>query len=119
MEIKEIISQQKEICQKYKVAHFDTSLDQKIGVSKNLTSGTMPINALRYPPENETAGWYIWAGEYSEADDFFDPMHVTHLIDIYPSLLKYLGLPPGYRFQIDNKGYEDVWFDKKLLDITK
>jgi hypothetical protein len=32
-------------------------------------------------------------------------------------VLKYLGLPAGWRFQIDEKGYEDVWFDESILNI--
>jgi len=117
MSVREIIDQQNEICRKYDVVWFGPPLDQKIGVSKNLTSGVMPINGLRHPPENGTAGWYIWAGDYSEADDFFQPLHIQHLIEVYPDILKYLGLPPGYRFQIDSKGYEDVWKDESLLNL--
>ncbi|WP_441294952.1 immunity protein Imm33 domain-containing protein [Massilia antarctica] len=30
------------------------------------------------------------------------------------SVVPYLSLPPGYRFQIAD-GYEDVWFDPALL----
>lgn len=113
----DFIKEQKEVCEKHKVEWVESSLDLKIGISKNLKSGIMPINALRHPPENGTTGWYIWAGEYSEDNNFFDTIHISHLVDEYPELLKYLGLAPGYRFQIDNKGYEDVWFDEKLLSV--
>ncbi len=118
METHNIVSQQIKVCEKYGAKWLGAPLDQKIGVSKNLTSGTMPINGLRHPPENETAGWYIWAGGEIMTDiDFWEPMHIQHLIELYPDILKYLGLPAGYRFQIDNKGYEDVWFDEKLLNV--
>ncbi|WP_456236598.1 immunity protein Imm33 domain-containing protein [Chryseobacterium carnipullorum] len=30
-------------------------------------------------------------------------------------MIKYLGLPAGNRFLIDDKGFEDVWFDENLL----
>ncbi len=117
MTVEEITKNQKEICEKYKTDWVEAPLEFKIGVSKNLKSGSMPINALRHPQENGTAGWYIWAGEYSEDKEFFDAMHISHLVDQYPELLKYLGLAPGSRFQIDDKGHEDVWFDEKLLTI--
>lgn len=113
----DIITNQKNICEKYNTIWFDTPLDLKIGISKNIKSGIMPINGLRHKPENGTAGWYIWAGEFSFQYDFFTPIHIFHLVEKYPELLKYLGLPPGYRFLIDDKGYEDIWFDEKLLDI--
>ncbi|MEJ0001956.1 MAG: hypothetical protein WDN09_02130 [bacterium] len=112
---KKIIEEQKAICQKYNVEWTPSSPDMKIGISKNIKSSTMPINGLRHPVEKETAGWYIWAGDFSDKDDFFDPVHVEHLSDDLPIVLKYLGLPPGWRFQIDDKGHEDVWFDEKLL----
>lgn len=116
MKVHEIVSQQMKICEKYNTEWVGAPLDQKIGVSKNLTSGIMPINGLRHPPENGTAGWYIWAGgEITTDTNFWKPLHIQHLIELYPSILKYLGLPPGYRFQIDDKGYEDVWEDKSLL----
>ncbi len=62
---KEIVRQQKEVCKKYGVEWFLSPPDSKIGVSRNLKSGIMPINGLRHSPESGTAGWYIWAGEYS------------------------------------------------------
>ncbi len=78
----------------------------------------MPIHGLRHPVEGDTNGWYIWCGEYSEADDFFQPLHVEHLEECLPEVLKLLPLPPGYRFVIDKDGYEDIWFDESLLDVS-
>lgn len=57
-------------------------------------------------------------GEIPQTDnDFFKPLHIRHLIEDRPVVLKYLGLPPGWRFQIDDKGYEDIWFDESILKI--
>ena len=77
-----------------------------------------PINGLRHPPEGDTTGWYIWAGENLSADaDFFVPLCVVHLDEWCPEAIPYLGLPPGWRFLIAD-GHEDVWFDPSLLDIS-
>jgi hypothetical protein len=87
----------------------------KIGLALD-TLGKMPINGLRHQEENGTNGWYIWCGEaMSDSPDFFSPMHVEHIGDYLALAERYLALPPGYRFQIDEDGYEDVWFDKDLL----
>jgi len=43
---------------------------------------------------------------------------VEHLPEYLPEALRYLDLPPGYRFQIDRSGYEDVWFDPVLASQT-
>jgi hypothetical protein len=77
----------------------------------------MPINGLRHPPEGDTTGWYLWAGEELGADEgFFAPLCMAHLDEWCAPAIPYLGLPPGWRFLIAD-GYEDVWFDPSLLDI--
>lgn len=76
------------------------------------------IHGLRHTAVDNSNGWYIWSGDYSDSDDFFSPVCVKHLdkyIDI--DLTDYLNLPPGYRFLIDGNNYEDVWFDNDLLKI--
>lgn len=39
---------------------------------------------------------------------------VEHLLEEFPEIGEYLSLPPGYRFLLA-AGYEDVWYDEKLL----
>ncbi|KGO88122.1 hypothetical protein Q765_03475 [Flavobacterium rivuli WB 3.3-2 = DSM 21788] len=110
--------QQKAICDKYNVPCVPSNLNDMLGIAKNVASGLMPINGLRHPLDGNTTGWYIWAGEeFSEEHNFFKRMHVKHLQNINPEIIKYLALPPGHRFLIDDKGYEDVWEDLSLLDI--
>lgn len=50
--------------------------------------------------------------------DNFEPLYVEHLIERCPSILKYLGLAPGWRFLLA-PNYEDLWFDEKLLHISQ
>ena len=65
----------------------------------------------------DTSGWYIWAGEeFSKDPNFFMPLHIGHLKEWCPEIVKYLGLGPGWRFLIA-PGYEDVWEDKSLLNF--
>jgi hypothetical protein len=78
-----------------------------------------PRNGLRHPPEGDTTGWYIWAGDtLSDDADFFEPLHVRHLVERCPELLKFLGLPPGWRFLVAS-AHEDVWEDESLLDVSE
>lgn len=89
--------------------------DVKVGISRNVLEGLLPLNALRHAPEDDSSGWYIWAGEeLSDAPDFFVPLHISHLAEWCPQILPYLGLPPGWRVLLA-PGYEDVWFDENLL----
>jgi hypothetical protein len=114
----EFIDKQLALCQKYGAEYLAAPFDKLIGVAlASFERFKMPINGLRHPIENEqSANWYLWAGEYSEAANFFQPVHINHLIEICPKALNYLGLAPGWRFLFDNQ-YEDVWYDENLLTI--
>ena len=91
---------------------------EKVGIAPNVRSGLQPLNGVRVLPENGTTGWYIWAGaEMSEAEDFFEPLHVSHLEHWCPAVLPFLELPPGWSFLIA-PGYEDVWFDEEV-DLSR
>ncbi|TOP30679.1 hypothetical protein CGH19_15505 [Vibrio parahaemolyticus] len=88
----------------------------KLGIALSTVNQT-PINGMRVEPENGTNGWYIWCGEdLSTNADFFEPLHVEHIVKYLPQVQAYLGLPPGYRFLIDNNGYEDIRYDSSLLE---
>lgn len=110
------MNEQKEVCRKYNAEFLETPVNLKIGISLNVKENNYPIHGLRHPPEGDTTGWYIWVGEYSEESDFFQPLHVEHIKEWNPLIEKYLGLAPGWRFLITPE-YEDVWYDKDLLDI--
>jgi hypothetical protein len=113
----DIDTSQLETCRKYGVARVPSDLNLKLGVSDNFFSGKLPLNGLRHPPGADTCGWYLWAGEeLSTANDFFKPLHVSHLIDQNAVIARYLGLPPGWRFLVAID-YEEAWFDSSLLEI--
>ena len=81
------------------------------------TIGKMPINGERTNAVGNFSGWMIWCGDEMPGDkDAFTPYCSEHLPIQIEVIRKYLSLAPGYRFQVDNCGYEDVWFDEKLLD---
>jgi hypothetical protein len=108
---------QKRICSEYGAELLPSPPGMKIGIAKNVLDRLLPINGLRHPPVGDTTGWYIWAGEVlSSEDDFFVPLHVSHLEQWCPEAIPFLGLPPGWRF-IAAPGHEDVWFDPDLLNV--
>ncbi|HEY5588765.1 MAG TPA: hypothetical protein VIK86_07405 [Candidatus Paceibacterota bacterium] len=109
------IEEQKEICIKYDSLWKPINKKLKIGISDN--PDKQPIHGLRYPKESGTTGWFIWSGNYSERKDFFKTICAEHLLQIRPDIIKYLGLDVGFRFLIDDKGYEDIWFDEQLKKI--
>jgi hypothetical protein len=108
--------EQKIICERFNTSFIEAPSFLKVGISLNVKDGLQPVNGLRHQPEGDTSGWYIWAGEdFSNEPDFFVPLHIEHLPDWCPDIIKYLGLPPGWRF-LTASNYEDVWEDKSLLE---
>jgi hypothetical protein len=106
------IEPQKNICGKYNSLWKPINKKFKIGISDNWNEN--PINGLRHSQQEGTTGWFIWSGEYSDNNDFFKPICAEHLLQIRPEIIKYLGLEIGFRFLVDNKGYEDVWKDENI-----
>lgn len=86
----------------------------KIGIALSTLSQS-PLNGLRIAPAEGLSGWFIWGGnQFSEQDDFYQPLHASHLSQYCPEVLHYLALPPGSRFLLA-KNHEDIWHDEKLL----
>ncbi len=123
---------QRAVCQQYQADYLASENEHLLGVSRSVREGSRPLHGLRHQPEDGTTGWYIWAGEvaphvatheaparergeWSDADDFFQPVHVAHIEDWAPRLERYLGLGPGWRFLlVPEEGYEDVWYDENI-----
>lgn len=111
--------EQQEVCERFGVVPCPTPGYMKIGVARSVRDGALPVHGLRHPPTEDTAGWYLWAGDqWSDDPDFFEPLHVDHLSDICPTVMPYLALPPGYRF-LAAPDFEDVWHDESLLLIDR
>jgi hypothetical protein len=109
---------QLEMCKKHGAIFTPSTPEMKLGVSAGFFQSNYPLNGLRHPPQPGTCGWFLWTGEnLSTNSDFFKPIHVEHLFERCPQVLPYLALPPGWRFLIA-EGYEDVWWDSTLLDLS-
>jgi hypothetical protein len=110
------VEAQRSLCRQFGAVYVASPEELKIGVAANVRSELRPLHGVRHLPEGDTTGWYVWAGEFSDAEDFFQPLHVAHLDEWEPSLHRFLGLAPGWRFLlVPEEGYEDVWFDETVL----
>jgi hypothetical protein len=108
--------EQKALCEKHGVEPVPAPPELKLGIAGNVRQGLQPLNGLRLRPEGDTSGWYIWAGdEWSDDPAFFIPLHIEHLPEWCPAAMRYLQLPPGWRFLVA-PDYEDVWYDGQLLN---
>ena len=112
-----MLDQMHRVCTQHSVPFEELDWEQNVGVSANLFLGQQPINGLRHHQEDGTLGWYLYASEdFPTEDNAFRPVCAKHLFERELSYLKFLALPPGWRFLTDDKGYEDVWFDESLLE---
>jgi hypothetical protein len=103
-----------EICEQFGVEPDVPGGNEKLGIALG-TLDQMPLNGLRHPRENGTCGWYIWGGEtFPSEDDAFSPLHVSHLKNYCPTAIRFLALPPGWRFLTDGV-HVDVWQDRESL----
>jgi hypothetical protein len=113
--VNDLACSQRAICTQYGADFLEAPRNSKVGIAIGTLDGRQPLNALRHRPEGSTSGWYIWAGEeWSNAPDFFVPLHVGHLDRYCPDLLPFLGLGAGWRVLLA-PGHTDVWFDSALL----
>jgi len=106
---------QQDSCSLYGSEFVPPDSDEKLGIAL-ASLGTAPLNALRHTPESGTCGWYVWGGEYSADPDFFQPLHVHHLVQHAPQLIPFLALAPGWRVLLA-PGRTDVWQDASLLGV--
>ncbi len=105
-----------EVCAQYGSEYSPPEPSLKLGLALS-SLHTLPLNALRHPPESDTCGWYIWGGiEMSQDPEFFQALHVSHLAEHCPNLLPFLGLAPGWRVLLAPE-QTDVWFDENLLNV--
>jgi hypothetical protein len=112
----DVVEEQRRLCAKHNAAYMASPPHLKVGISRNISSGMMPLTGIRsHAPEHGTAGWFLWAGEKNDDPDFFIPVHISHLDEMCPAVLKYLGLPPGWGFIVAGD-YEDVWYDPTYLE---
>jgi hypothetical protein len=80
--------EQEAMCQRFQVERVEAPR-LKVGVARNVRSGLVPLNGLRHPPQGDTTGWYLWAGdELCQEPDFFVPLHVEHLTEWCPGAMK-------------------------------
>ena len=64
-------------------------------------------------------GWYIWSTEnFSDADDFFNVPCASHLHEVCPEILKYLGLAPGWRLTVGKQTFTVTHANNAQTDRT-
>lgn len=103
------------LCTEYGVRPQIPHPQSRVGLARAARTET-PIHGERYPPGGGLSGWFIRAGEYSDAPNYYEPTRAVHIPEVCPLAAPFLGLPPGWRF-ISYGYYTDAWFDPRLLEV--
>lgn len=108
----EVVNEQTLECVKIDRIPVFPTFSQMIVVSKGVFSGE-EINAVRYPSPGHMTGWWLTTDLYDGNINSLETIHYYHFAFQRPDIIKYLALPPGFRFFSGNQS--EVWFDKDAL----
>jgi len=114
-----IETEQRRLCERWQAPYEPTAWDLRLGISADF-GHTLPLHGLHEKPAGGTSGWYLWSGNRELAAvpvGELHALHAVHLKESHPEILRFLGLPPGWRF-LAAPGHEDVWFDDRLLSSS-
>jgi hypothetical protein len=107
------VEEQRQVCDAHGAPCEPPDPSSRVGIALH-TLHLTPLHGLRTPPHVDMCGWYLWGGEWSDEPDFFQPLCVRHLPERCPLAVRFLGLPPGWRFLTDGE-VSDVWLDRALI----
>lgn len=103
--------EQHSVCSKVGADFTTSRFEQLIVISDGVLEGEAS-EGVRYPSPEHMSGWWITTDQYNGDTKSLKTVHAQHVAVNRPDLVKYLGLPNGYRFhELTN----DAWFDEKVV----
>ena len=87
-------------------------IGQKVAVSKEVYEGS-EVNAVRYNAPGHMTGWYLTSNSFNGDINTLQVDHLYHIINARKDLVKFLALPAGYRFFVNQDKYK-VWYDNEV-----
>lgn len=104
-------AEQQAICAKAAVAYAVPSFDQMIVISDGVLEGD-PTKGVRYPSPEHMSGWWLTNDRFDGDVKSLKTVHIQYVAVNRPDLVKFFGLPSGYRFYSPTN---DIWLDKKII----
>jgi len=101
---------QRETCSTYGLAEVEP--EEMVAIAFE-TLGKYPLHGERVVlGKGEKISWYFYCGGSAEQSRQFKPVHVAHLADVLPEVVRFLRMPPGSGFMIDSAGHEEIWVER-------
>lgn len=105
----DLLRQQQKYCEAHGARLVESPGHLQVAVAQDMREGGLPISGRRSHPQGLSTGWALWTGQHRPADAArFVFMTVENLQHFCPAALKFLGFPPGWRFEITDDS-EHVW----------
>lgn len=104
-----IVRQQEEICWQQNLIPLFPDFNQSVVISDGVYEGK-DIEGIRYDSPQDESGWYLITDDYNDDIKSLKMVHFYHVAFSRPDILKYLALPFGRRFLMENgnvKIYKD------------
>ena len=108
------------VCDSQKLSWCSLRIDQLVFYTTNALKLPMQsvTEGIRDEPETPSStGWFIYTAVDRENDEGFIGQTVGELLKQYNlSILRFLGLPPNWMFNIELSGRSHIWKDKPDLN---
>lgn len=96
-----IIKNQSEICFQHELIPLFPNFNQQVVISKGVYEGK-DIEGIRYDSPEHMTGWWLITDDYDDNIESLKTVHYYHVAFTRPDILKYLAIPFGYRFLMEN-----------------
>lgn len=96
-----VVRTQSEICWQQGLIPLFPNFNQSVVISDGVYEGK-DIEGIRYDAPQDESGWYLITDDYNDDIKSLKMVHFYHVAFKRPDIMKYLALPFGYRFFMEN-----------------
>ncbi|TZG00040.1 hypothetical protein FW781_08980 (plasmid) [Chryseobacterium panacisoli] len=95
-----VVRQQSETCWQQNLIPLFPNFNQSVVISDGVYEGK-DIEGIRYDSPQDESGWYLLTDDYNDDIKSLKMVHFYHVAFARPDILKYLAIPFGYRFLME------------------
>lgn len=100
-----VVRNQSEICSQYGLVPTFPNFSQMVAISNGVYEGK-DIEGIRYESPEHMSGWWLITEDYNDDINSLMTVHYHHVAFARPDILKYLAIPFGHRFLMENGNVE-------------
>ncbi|PRA94539.1 hypothetical protein CQ046_22395 [Chryseobacterium sp. MYb7] len=106
-----VVRKQSEICWQQNLIPFFPNFNQSVVISDGVYEGK-DVEGIRYDSPHDESGWYLITDDYNDNIKSLKMVHFYHVAFARPDVLKYLAIPFGHRF-IMEEGNIEIYKDEE------